>query len=91
MQLSPSGKNDDEGPGTDPGRHDEAGAVVIGIGINVLENGTIAGDPISPLKEGASFLTPVPGGAGPVTIAMLLENTLMSALRCERFKIPLVP
>lgn len=67
------------------------GAVVVDIGINVLKDGTIVGDvDFASVSEKASFITPVPGGVGPVTIAMLLENTLMSAQRCERFKSPLM-
>jgi len=56
------------------------GAVVIDIGINRLESGKIVGDvDFDAVKERCSFITPVPGGAGPMTIAMLLENTLKSA------------
>ena len=53
------------------------GAVVIDVGINRLEDGTLCGDvdfdAVSPL---ASYITPVPGGVGPMTITTLLENTL---------------
>lgn len=60
------------------------GAVVIDVGINRLENGTLAGDvEFNSAKEVAGFITPVPGGVGPMTIAMLLENTLEAALRQE--------
>ncbi|NOY65418.1 MAG: bifunctional 5,10-methylenetetrahydrofolate dehydrogenase/5,10-methenyltetrahydrofolate cyclohydrolase [Nitrospirae bacterium] len=67
------------------------GAVVVDIGINVLEDGTIVGDvEFESVKEKASYITPVPGGVGPVTIAMLLENTVRSAQRTEFMKSPLM-
>jgi methylenetetrahydrofolate dehydrogenase (NADP+)/methenyltetrahydrofolate cyclohydrolase len=67
------------------------GAVVVDIGINVLENGMIVGDvEFESVKEKASYITPVPGGVGPVTIAMLLENTVRSAQRTEFMKSPLM-
>lgn len=53
------------------------GAVVVDIGINRLDNGSIVGDAnFDEVKNKASCITPVPGGVGPMTIAMLLENTL---------------
>ena len=56
------------------------GAIVIDIGINRLEDGRLVGDvDFEAVKERCSFITPVPGGAGPMTIAMLLENTLKAA------------
>jgi len=56
------------------------GAVVVDIGINVLENGCVVGDvDFESVSKKASLITPVPGGVGPVTIAMLLENTVKSA------------
>jgi methylenetetrahydrofolate dehydrogenase (NADP+)/methenyltetrahydrofolate cyclohydrolase len=58
------------------------GAVVVDVGINMLPNGTMAGDvEFNSVSEQACLITPVPGGVGPVTIAMLLENTLRSAQR----------
>jgi len=58
------------------------GAVVIDVGINRLEDGTIVGDvDFETVKEIASWITPVPGGVGPMTIAMLLQNTMDSAKR----------
>jgi methylenetetrahydrofolate dehydrogenase (NADP+) / methenyltetrahydrofolate cyclohydrolase len=58
------------------------GAVVIDVGINRLPDGKLAGDVDSQDVLGmASRLTPVPGGVGPMTIAMLLENTIASAER----------
>jgi len=60
------------------------GAVVIDIGINRLESGKLVGDvDFDAVKDKCSFITPVPGGAGPMTIAMLLENTLKSAINRE--------
>ena len=56
------------------------GAVVVDIGINVLSNGSVVGDIDFPsARRRAAFITPVPGGVGPVTIAILLENTVRSA------------
>ena len=63
------------------------GAVVIDVGINRLDNGKLAGDvDFEPVKERASWITPVPGGVGPMTIAMLLQNTLESAKRFTKQK-----
>ena len=56
------------------------GAVVIDVGINRDETGKLAGDvDFGPVSEKASYITPVPGGVGPMTITMLLENTLRAA------------
>jgi methylenetetrahydrofolate dehydrogenase (NADP+) / methenyltetrahydrofolate cyclohydrolase len=56
------------------------GAVVIDVGINRLPNGKLVGDvEFAAAAERASFITPVPGGVGPMTIAMLLSNTLKNA------------
>ena len=56
------------------------GAVVIDVGINRLENGKLCGDvEFDVAKERAAYITPVPGGVGPMTIATLLENTLQAA------------
>jgi methylenetetrahydrofolate dehydrogenase (NADP+)/methenyltetrahydrofolate cyclohydrolase len=58
------------------------GAVVIDVGINRTEDGRLVGDvEFETAKERASAITPVPGGVGPMTIAMLLENTVASAAR----------
>ncbi|HEX4798394.1 MAG TPA: bifunctional methylenetetrahydrofolate dehydrogenase/methenyltetrahydrofolate cyclohydrolase [Burkholderiales bacterium] len=58
------------------------GAVVIDVGINRLPDGKLAGDVDFQSVLGiASCITPVPGGVGPMTIAMLIENTVMSAER----------
>jgi len=56
------------------------GAIVIDAGINRLENGKLVGDvEFEAAKEKASWISPVPGGVGPMTIAMLLKNTLHAA------------
>lgn len=58
------------------------GAVVVDVGINMLPDGTMTGDvDFDSVSQQASLITPVPGGVGPVTIAMLLENTVRSAQR----------
>ncbi|MBM0067656.1 bifunctional methylenetetrahydrofolate dehydrogenase/methenyltetrahydrofolate cyclohydrolase FolD [Alkalicoccobacillus gibsonii] len=57
------------------------GAVVIDVGMNRDENGKLCGDvDFADVEEVASHLTPVPGGVGPMTITMLLENTIESAI-----------
>ncbi|KAA9007476.1 bifunctional methylenetetrahydrofolate dehydrogenase/methenyltetrahydrofolate cyclohydrolase FolD [Paenibacillus spiritus] len=58
------------------------GAVVIDVGMNRLENGKLAGDvDYESVKEAAGYITPVPGGVGPMTITMLMVNTLTAAKR----------
>jgi len=53
------------------------GAVVIDVGMDRDENGKLCGDvDFEDCKDKASFITPVPGGVGPMTIAMLMRNTL---------------
>ncbi len=60
----------------------KTGAVVIDVGINRLPNGKIAGDvDFEGVKQKASYITPVPGGVGPMTVTMLLVNTITSAER----------
>jgi methylenetetrahydrofolate dehydrogenase (NADP+) / methenyltetrahydrofolate cyclohydrolase len=55
------------------------GAIVIDIGINRREDGTICGDvDFNVAKQRASYITPVPGGVGPMTVATLMENTLLA-------------
>lgn len=62
-----------------PGDWIKAGAVVIDVGINRLANGSLCGDvETAKAVEKASWITPVPGGVGPMTIATLLENTIQS-------------
>lgn len=56
------------------------GAVVIDVGMNRLENGKLCGDVnFAEAEKKAAFITPVPGGVGPMTIAMLMKNTLTAA------------
>src|SRR5207302_4812288 len=56
------------------------GAVVVDVGINRLPDGKLVGDvDFDGVKEVASAITPVPGGVGPMTITMLLHNTLRAA------------
>ena len=56
------------------------GAIVIDVGINRLDNGKLIGDvDFEAAAERASWITPVPGGVGPMTVAMLLRNTLEAA------------
>ena len=58
------------------------GACVIDVGVNRLENGKLAGDvDFSAVREVAGLLTPVPGGVGPMTVAMLIHNAVNAALR----------
>lgn len=58
------------------------GAVVVDVGMNRKENGKLCGDVLfDDAAEKASYITPVPGGVGPMTITMLLYNTMESAIR----------
>ena len=58
------------------------GAVVIDVGINRLDNGKITGDvDFESVKEKTSYITPVPGGVGPMTIAMLMNNVIKATRR----------
>ena len=57
-------------------------AIVIDVGINRLDNGKITGDvDFENVKEKTSYITPVPGGVGPMTIAMLMNNVIKAAKR----------
>jgi methylenetetrahydrofolate dehydrogenase (NADP+)/methenyltetrahydrofolate cyclohydrolase len=65
------------------------GAAIIDVGINRLENGKLAGDvAFAEAAKKAAFITPVPGGVGPMTIAMLMENTLESAMKIQDKQYP---
>jgi methylenetetrahydrofolate dehydrogenase (NADP+)/methenyltetrahydrofolate cyclohydrolase len=65
-----------------PGEWVKRGAVVFDIGITRLENGKLSGDVgFEAACERAAWITPVPGGVGPMTIAMLLRNTLTAAIQ----------
>jgi len=60
------------------------GACVVDVGVNRLPDGTLAGDvDFQAAKNVAGWITPVPGGVGPMTIAMLLENCLYAARKNE--------
>lgn len=66
-----------------PGDWVKPGALVIDVGINRLESGKLVGDvDFTKAVEHARFITPVPGGVGPMTVACLIENTLEA---CEQF------
>ena len=68
-------------PGLVRGDWIREGATVIDVGINRLEDGRLVGDvEFEPAAERAAWITPVPGGVGPMTVAMLLKNTLQA---CE--------
>jgi len=61
------------------------GAAVIDVGINRLPNGKLVGDvDFDSAKEVAGWITPVPGGVGPMTITMLVANTIQAAERSEK-------
>jgi methylenetetrahydrofolate dehydrogenase (NADP+)/methenyltetrahydrofolate cyclohydrolase len=57
------------------------GVVVIDVGINRTDDGLVGDVDFDAVKEKASWITPVPGGVGPMTIAMLLSNTVTLAKR----------
>ena len=66
-----------------PGDWIKPGAIVIDVGINRLPDGRLVGDvAYQAASERASFITPVPGGVGPMTVASLMENTLEA---CEQY------
>lgn len=67
-------------PNLVPGEWIKPGAVVVDVGINRLDDGTLVGDVgFAAARERASWITPVPGGVGPMTVATLMENTLEAA------------
>lgn len=67
-------------PGLIPGDWIKPGAIVVDVGINRLDNGRLVGDVcFKEAAERAAWITPVPGGVGPMTVACLLENTLETA------------
>ena len=68
-------------PGIIKGDWIKPGSTVIDVGINRLNDGTITGDiEFEIAKKRAAWITPVPGGVGPMTVAMLLKNTLITTL-----------
>jgi methylenetetrahydrofolate dehydrogenase (NADP+)/methenyltetrahydrofolate cyclohydrolase len=69
-------------PGIVPGEWVKPGAIVVDVGINRLPNGKLAGDvDFEAARVRAGWITPVPGGVGPMTVAILMKNTLESALQ----------
>ena len=72
-------------PGVVEGRWIKPGAVVIDVGINRMDDGRLVGDvEFAAAAERASWITPVPGGVGPMTVATLMENTLEAAQALDR-------
>ncbi|QTF07661.1 bifunctional methylenetetrahydrofolate dehydrogenase/methenyltetrahydrofolate cyclohydrolase FolD [Brenneria izadpanahii] len=70
-------------PGFIPGEWIKPGAIVIDVGINRLDNGKVVGDvEFETAQERASYISPVPGGVGPMTVATLIQNTLQA---CEEY------
>ena len=66
-------------------QHVKRGAVVVDVGMNLKADGKLCGDvDFEPVRERAAFITPVPGGVGPMTIAMLMQNTVEAAERHEK-------
>ncbi|GAB2573691.1 bifunctional methylenetetrahydrofolate dehydrogenase/methenyltetrahydrofolate cyclohydrolase FolD [Gracilibacillus alcaliphilus] len=66
------------------GDHIKEGAVVIDVGVNRIEDGSLTGDvDFDSAAEKASFITPVPRGVGPMTITMLMHNTIKSAKKAN--------
>lgn len=69
-------------PGIVKGEWVKPGAIVIDVGINRLDDGSVVGDvEYTPAAERAAWITPVPGGVGPMTVASLMENTLEAAIQ----------
>ena len=61
----------------------QKGSVVVDVGINRTEEGLVGDVDFAAVREVAGAITPVPGGVGPLTIAMLLRNTLLAAEALE--------
>jgi methylenetetrahydrofolate dehydrogenase (NADP+)/methenyltetrahydrofolate cyclohydrolase len=75
-------------PGFIPGDWIKPGAIVIDVGINRLESGKICGDvEFDNASEHAAWITPVPGGVGPMTVATLMENTLDALENREKMQL----
>jgi hypothetical protein len=69
-------------PGLIPGEWVRPGAVVVDVGINRRDDGKLCGDvQFESARERAAWITPVPGGVGPMTVAMLMKNTLEASIR----------
>jgi methylenetetrahydrofolate dehydrogenase (NADP+)/methenyltetrahydrofolate cyclohydrolase len=60
------------------------GAVVIDVGMNLVDKGFVGDVDFESVSEVAGWISPVPGGVGPMTIAMLLENTVEAAARAAK-------
>jgi methylenetetrahydrofolate dehydrogenase (NADP+)/methenyltetrahydrofolate cyclohydrolase len=72
-------------PGMVLGEWIKDGAIVIDVGINRMASGALVGDvDFAGARERASWITPVPGGVGPMTVAMLLANTVAAATRASK-------
>ncbi|AEW44481.1 5,10-methylene-tetrahydrofolate dehydrogenase [Serratia symbiotica str. 'Cinara cedri'] len=70
-------------PGFIPGNWIKPGAIVVDVGINYLKSGKVIGDvDFESARERAAYITPVPGGVGPMTVATLIQNTLLA---CEAY------
>ncbi|RLM21111.1 bifunctional methylenetetrahydrofolate dehydrogenase/methenyltetrahydrofolate cyclohydrolase [Brenneria alni] len=70
-------------PGFIPGEWIKPGAIVLDVGINRLESGKVVGDvEFETAQERAAYISPVPGGVGPMTVATLIQNTLQA---CEEY------
>ncbi|CAI1743466.1 bifunctional methylenetetrahydrofolate dehydrogenase/methenyltetrahydrofolate cyclohydrolase FolD [Serratia entomophila] len=70
-------------PGFIPGDWIKPGAIVVDVGINRLESGKVVGDvDFDAASQRAAYITPVPGGVGPMTVATLIQNTLQA---CEEY------
>jgi methylenetetrahydrofolate dehydrogenase (NADP+)/methenyltetrahydrofolate cyclohydrolase len=71
-------------PNLVPGEWIKPGAIVIDVGINRMDDGRLVGDVgFAAASERASWITPVPGGVGPMTVATLMQNTLEAAEAAE--------
>ncbi len=68
-------------PGLVPGEWVKPGSVVVDVGFNRTDRGPVGDVVFEPARERARLITPVPGGVGPMTVAMLLSNTLEAARR----------
>ena len=66
-------------PGLVPGEWVRPGATVVDVGIHRTASGLIGDVVFEPARERAAWITPVPGGVGPMTVATLLQNTLYAA------------
>lgn len=71
-------------PGLIPGEWVRPGSIVIDVGMNRLPDGHLVGDvEFAKARECAAWITPVPGGVGPMTVAMLMHNTLQASRRLQ--------